>query len=287
MPSGTTSLPMPSPAMIATRYVFAIISSLFVRVPDIRRYQPPVADLAPDDDVFAGQDLWRGAFGLEAERADLARRVAAERQDVDDGQFAVGQLLGRPAPEFFDRRPALDHFGARRQHIGVLGVHRRHRGRVALVEGGAPLLVKRLDGGGVLRLRRGGESNQRARYQHGQSSHRDALRSCRAIFPRFTRAGNRQMSIVPVITATQRPPIRGRPSRPPRFSTEPSRKLGRPISTPWAIRRFSVRSASGRRLASSPTSARLALPVAGSSGTPCSGANMRLRMSMPSAPSRR
>ena len=47
-----------------------------------------------------------------------------------------------------------------------------------------------------------------------------------------------------------------------------SSRLGRPMSTPWAMRSLSVSSRSGRRLANNPTSATLALPVAGSSGTP-------------------
>ena len=42
--------------------------------------------------------------------------------------------------------------------------------------------------------------------------------------------------MVPRITAMQLPPMRVSTTVPPRFSADASRRLGRPISTPWAIR---------------------------------------------------
>ncbi len=85
----------------------------------------------------------------------------------------------------------------------------------------------------------------------------------------------------PVMTGTQRPPIEVCMTRPFCLTAWASRRLGRPISTPCMMVSERVRSASGRSWASRPTSATLADPVAGSSGMPCSGANIRHWISMP------
>src|SRR5579863_4826163 len=193
MPSGTTSLPMPSPAITATRYVFAIpplttapycrsssrgaqsgtaaISSSgikrllrrrvprsddesLVHIPDVGVQHPLSADLLPDHGIFQGGILRRRALGLEGAGADLARTAAADRLHVGGAAFHIAELLHGRTPEFLDLGTAVRHRRTGRQHIGVLRIHRRNRGRVALVEGRAPLILQLLDRGLALCHRR-------------------------------------------------------------------------------------------------------------------------------------
>src|SRR5262249_4308703 len=91
------------------------------------------------------------------------------------------------------------------------------------------------------------------------------------------------ISMKPSLTRTLAPPTHVPTTMPPFFSARASRTLGRPISTPWAMRQRKLPLAASCWCASSPASAQFALPVAGSSATPARGANIRARMSNPSA----
>jgi hypothetical protein len=57
-------------------------------------------------------------------------------------------------PKALDAGAAFDHLTTGRQHVGIGRVHRRHRRRVALVEGGGPLVIQFLDIRLALRQRR-------------------------------------------------------------------------------------------------------------------------------------
>src|SRR5271170_4525796 len=135
----------------------AEIASLLVPVPDISREQPPPADLAPDDCVFADKLLRWLSFGFERDGADFTGSAPSERQHIDGHQLGVADLLCRLLPERLDRAAAFHHLTARRQYIGVLGIHRRNSGGIALVEGGSKFVVEFLERCCVLSQRRCGE----------------------------------------------------------------------------------------------------------------------------------
>src|SRR3984893_8230598 len=84
------------------------IKNSFVGVPDVGREFPLAADLAPYDRIFADDFLRRLALRLQCDGADLARRIAAERQHVEGRQLGVGHLLRRLPPEPLNRGAALD-----------------------------------------------------------------------------------------------------------------------------------------------------------------------------------
>src|SRR6266446_6159902 len=136
------------------------IKNSFVGVPDVRREFPLAADLAPYDRIFPDDFLWRLALRLQCDGADLARRIAAERQHVEGRQLGVAHLLRRLTPERLDGGAALDDVGAGRKHVGVLGIHRCDRLGVALVEGRRPRVVELLDRCLVLRERGRGRQGQ-------------------------------------------------------------------------------------------------------------------------------
>src|SRR5215469_11824590 len=77
-------------------------TALVVGVPYIGDQGPLAIDLAPDDDVLAGDLLRRLCLGLEADGADFARAAAAEWQDVERRQRDVAHLLHRLTPELGD-----------------------------------------------------------------------------------------------------------------------------------------------------------------------------------------
>ena len=58
-------------------YAVPEISISLVRVPNVGRELPLVADFTPEDGVFAGDFLRRLAFCFEGDGADFARRCAA------------------------------------------------------------------------------------------------------------------------------------------------------------------------------------------------------------------
>src|SRR6516164_5275398 len=118
---------------------------LFVGIPDVLQQLPFSAYLLPDDGVFQGAVLRRLSLCFKAASADFPCRVTAERLHVERRAFDVANLLHLLSPEDRDRVAALHHLGARRQHIGVFGVHCRQRRGVTLVEGFGPFVVRFLD----------------------------------------------------------------------------------------------------------------------------------------------
>src|SRR3954464_9064083 len=78
-----------------------------IHVPDIGGKFPLIVHLAPEADVLAIDLLRCIALCLEAQRADLARRIRPERLYVDGGQLAIAELLHRVVPEALDRLPSM------------------------------------------------------------------------------------------------------------------------------------------------------------------------------------
>jgi hypothetical protein len=96
-------------------------------------------------------------FGFEGDGADFTCPAPSERQHIDSHELGVADLLGRLFPQGFNRAAAFDHLAARRQYIGILGIHRRDGGGIALVEGFSPFVAQLLDHRPALRQRRLGE----------------------------------------------------------------------------------------------------------------------------------
>src|SRR4029077_10084421 len=120
---------------------------LLALVPNIGRELPASSHLLPHHDVFSSDFLWRLLLGLQAERADLARRRRPQPFDIEGRDFRIADLLRQTFPHRADRSPAFAQCGARRKCGRISGVKRGDTIEIAFIEKRDPFGVDRLDVG--------------------------------------------------------------------------------------------------------------------------------------------